>query len=756
MNAFQVTQKIYSQFELKRRQCRYLLSSFLGAKIIPRSRHRVPLRLQLSAVECGAACLAMILSYFGRHTTVTECRDRMGIGRDGSHAETIAKCARTYGLRVKAYSLADLTDFKYVQLPAIAHWEFNHFIVIERWSPQRVEIVDPSYGRRQLTSTDFAAGFTGVVLTFEPGPQFAYRDRKDPRSWRNYLIQYVLDKPGLLWQILGSSLLLQVLGLAVPIFTKILVDRVLPLQINSIMPVLALGMVMPILAQAVTNYLRASLLIYLQARIDTRMMLDFCDRLLALPFRFFEQRTTGDLLMRLASNATIRETLTSQTLSIVLDGAFVLGYLALLLAQAPIFGVVVLIAAILQLGLLGATTGLIHDLMQRDLLAQAESHSYLVESLTGILTLKASGCEDRAFDHWSNLFFNQLHVSLQRNHLGAGIDTAMLALRAGSPLVLLWVGALLVLNGAMSLGTMLALNAIAMAFLVPLASLVSNGQRLQLVGAHLERLVDVLAAEPEQNLHRVKTAPLLTGRIQLKQVSFRYDENAPFVLRNISLEIEPGQKIALVGRSGSGKSTLAKLLLGLYLPTMGEILYDGIPLQAVNWRTLRSQFGVVLQEPFLFSGSIRQNITVNNPSLSLAQVIQSAKLAAIHTDILQLPMGYETRIAEGGSGLSGGQRQRLAIARALVHQPAILLLDEATSHLDVVTEGLVEQNLNQLGCTRIAIAHRLSTIRNADTIFVVDRGEIIEQGSHTELLAQRGYYASLVNSSHLGETQSLI
>ena len=742
MNAFRVTQKIYSQIELMGRQWRYL--SFFSKSIMPWSKHRVPVKLQLSAVECGAACLAMILSYYGRPTSVVECRDRLGIGRDGVNAEAIAKTARTYGLRVKAYSIENLADFKYIPLPAIAHWDFSHFIAIESRSLKWVKIIDPGLGRRRLTMAEFAASFTGVVLTFEPGLQFECNAPKVQKSWRTYLIGYVLDKPGLLLQILASSLLLQVMGLLLPIFTKILVDRVLPFQITSIMPMLALGMAMPVLALIVTSYLRSTLLIYLQARTDSRMMLDFCDRLLALPFRFFEQRTTGDLLMRLASNATIRETLTGQTLSIVLDGAFVLGYLVLLFVQAPIFGLVVLIAGLLQLGLLFATTGRIHDLMQRDLIAQAESQSYLVETLTGILTVKASGCEDRAFDRWSNLFFNQLHVSLQRDRLAAGIDTAMLAIRAGSPLVLLWVGALLVLNGSMSLGTMLALNAIAIAFLVPLTSLVSNGQRLQLVGAHLERLTDVLAAEPEQKLYGVKAAPLLTGRIELKHVSFRYDPNAPLVLRDISLTIEPGQKIALVGRSGSGKSTLAKLLLGLYLPTTGEILYDDISLQNLNWRSLRSQFGVVLQEPFLFSGSIRQNIMVNNPSISLEQVIQAAKVAEIHENIVQLPMGYETRIAEGGSGLSGGQRQRLAISRALVHQPAILLLDEATSHLDVITEDLVEQNLSSLGCTRIAIAHRLSTIRNADIIFVVDGGEIVERGTHEQLVATEGYYASLV------------
>jgi ABC-type bacteriocin/lantibiotic exporter with double-glycine peptidase domain len=382
--------------------------------------------------------------------------------------------------------------------------------------------------------------------------------------------------------------------------------------------------------------------------------------------------------------------------------------------------------------------------MQRDLFAQAESQSYLVEALTGILTLKACGCEDNAFNHWSNLFFKQLNVSLQRNHLGAMVDTAMLSLRTVSPLVLLWVGTLYVLNGTMSLGTMLALNAIATAFLMPLSSLISNGQRLQLVGAHLERLTDVLTAESEQTLQGVQMAPRLTGRIELNQISFRYDPNALPVLHNISLTIEPGQKIALVGRSGSGKSTLAKLLLGLYLPTNGEILYDGIPLSALNWRTLRSQFGVVLQEPFLFSGSIRQNVAVNNPSLGFEQVKAAAQLAAIHDEIMQLPMAYETRIAEGGTGLSGGQRQRLTIARALAHQPAVLLLDEATSHLDGVTESLVEQNLSQLPCTRIVIAHRLSTVRNADQIFVLDKGIIVERGSHEELLKQQGHYASLV------------
>jgi ATP-binding cassette, subfamily B, bacterial len=715
-------------------------------------RRRMPVLLQMSATECGAACLAMVLCAFGRRTTVSECATRLGIGRDGATARSIAEAGRDYGLRVRAYSV-EPEDLRHVPLPAIVHWNFDHFIVLERWSPRAVDVIDPGSGRRRLTAEEFAEGLTGVVLACEPGDRFMPRVA-GRWAWLGYLRQYALHSPGVLAQVIGASLLLQVFGLVLPISSKIVIDHVVPHDGVDLLPMLGLGIVVLTIAYVVLAYLRSALLLYFQGRGDRRMMLSFCEHLFGLPYRYFEQRSSGDLLIRLSSNAAIRETLTSQTMSVILDGGLIVSYLALLVAQDPRFGGLVAAVGVVQVGLLIATSRRLRDLTQADLAAQGASQSYLIETLSGIATVKASGAEGRALDRWSDLFATQLNVSLRRSHLSAMVETGMSGLRTFAPLALLWFGAHQVLAGEMSIGTMIALNALGIAALAPLSSLIANGQQLQLVASHIERIADVFESEPEQDRESVAPAPALSGQIVLDGVGYRYSAQGPAALRDISLVIEPGQKVALVGKTGSGKSTLARLLLALYLPTEGEIRYDGVPVQDVELRSLRTQFGVVLQEPVLFSGSIRDNMTLGDPSVSLDLVQEAARTAAIHDEIAPLPMGYLTRLGEGGVGLSGGQRQRLALARALVRKPAILLLDEATSSLDVVTEAKIEQNLAKLGCTRIVIAHRLSTVRDADVIVVLDEGAIVERGTHDELVARGGHYARLVGTQ--GDSMTVI
>lgn len=708
-------------------------------------RPRVPEITQMSAVECGLACLAMVLSYHGRQTSIAELRAQSGLGRDGLTALSIVKIARNYNLRVRAISLQH-NDFRSVSLPAIVHWEFNHFIVVERWSSKGVLVVDPATGRRRLTPQQFDEGFTGVVITFEPGVHFDRSAASARLSLRKYLEQYIRQTPIIMLQVLGISLLLLGFGLVLPLLTKFILDDVLPLRLNSLVLELGAGIVLLILTQTSATLLREWLLVSLRARIDMRMMLDFFERLLTLPYTFFQLRSSGDLMARMSSNTVIRDTLSNQMFSTLLDGSSVIIYFFILAWQSLPFALLALGLGSLQMILILCSNRATRVLAHRELTAQGKSQGYLAEALAGMATLKAAGAEDQAMEQWTNLYLEQLNISVSRSYLSAIISAMMGLMSSFAPLALLWLGVTQVLNGSLSVGTMFALNTLATAFLGPFGSLVGSIQQIQVVRAHFERLADINTAAPEQDRTVALPPPYLSGQIQLDHVSFRYDLEAPEVLRDINLRIHAGQKVALVGRTGSGKSTLGKLLLGLYLPTAGQILYDNFPLANLDYQDVRRQFGVVMQDTALFSGSVRHNITMHDPTMANERVVKAAQLAAIHEDIVKMPMSYETFISEGGSALSGGQRQRLALARAIAHQPAILLLDEATSHLDVITEKQVEQNLRQVNCTQIIIAHRLSTIRDANLIVVLDNGTIVEQGSHFDLMVRNGYYAQLVRS----------
>jgi ATP-binding cassette subfamily B protein len=723
-----------------------------GLATAPRTlwRRRVPVVLQMTTTECGAACLAMVLRYYGRATATDEIAGQMGIGRDGASALAIAETARGHGLTVHAYT-GEPAMLAALPGPAILHWNFAHYVVLERWQPAGAVIVDPAQGRRTVSTAEFDRSFTGVLLTLTPGPTF--RRRRHAASagiWRQQLQRLVVATGA--WRtglaVLAVTLLVQALALTLPWLTQLLVDRVVPQRATHLVPLLAAGIATVVIMHMVVGLTRRMLLIRLQAGVDTQLMTGFLDHLLALPYRFFQQRTSGDLLMRLSSNTVMRELLTTQTIGAVMDGLMVVSFLAVLLVQAPVYGLVTLGIGLGQVCLLLVSTGRMHDLAQRHLTTQAEAQAYLVEALAGVNLVKATGAEQRVIQRWTALHHKALGVSLDKQQLSALIQTLLDGLQTAAPLTLLLMGAYQVLAGTLTLGQMLALNALAVGFLAPLDALVGSAQQFQTVGAHLNRLADVLGT-PREDAGTV--APTLSGQIELDRVSYRYDRHSAPILREVSVSIAPGQKVAIVGRSGSGKSTLARLLMGLDDPTGGEIRFDGVPLAQMDRGALRRQIGAVLQEVFLFSGSIRQNLAFGLDSCTLEDLLEATRLAGIDRDIAQMPMDFETLVAEGGAGLSGGQRQRLALARALVRRPAILLLDEATSHLDTATEAQIQHNLAGLGCTQVIIAHRLSTIRHADLILVMDEGRIVARGTHADLLAQGGLYATLCQEGQAAE-----
>ncbi len=705
---------------------------------------RVPVVVQLSAVECGAACLAMILGYFGRKTRIAECRDVCSPGRDGVNAQIIAKAARQFGLSVRAFSLQH-TDFSAIALPAIIHWNFNHFVVLERWSPRQMTIVDPAFGRRTVSAREFDQRFTGIVLICTPGPAFERRRSAGQSPWRSFA-RTLLDAPTLVAQILMASLLLQGVGFVLPLMTKIMVDNAFSDQFDQLTSRIVAGLILIALIKLAVQYTRSLLVLQFQLRFDTQLMGHFFRHLLGLPLAFFEQRTTGDLLMRLSSNSAIREIITGQVLSLLLDGLMMVVYLGGLLWVSPLFAATVVLLGLAQVLLLLGTNARTQQLIEADLVTQSEAQGYLVETLGGVATIKSAGAEQQVFAHWQNLFFKQRNSTLHRQRWAALIDGILATFQLITPLVLLWLGLRYVHSGALNLGSMLALTAIATLALAPVNALIGQGQRFQVLGAYLERLFDVLNAVPEQAEAASYQRPTLQGGVELANVAFRYDQHSPLVLRDVSLQVAPGQKVAIVGRSGSGKTTLAKLMLGLYRPDQGRIAYDGIDLEDCDRAHIRAQMGVVMQDSILFSGSLRQNIAFHRHALTLEEIVAAAQRAGLHQDIQALPMGYETRISEGSAGLSGGQRQRVALARALAKAPALLILDEATSHLDTTTERIVEVNLSALTCTRIVIAHRLSTIRDADIIVVMEQGAIVEQGTHAELLARDGAYTALLRN----------
>jgi subfamily B ATP-binding cassette protein HlyB/CyaB len=716
----------------------------------PKRAKKYPALLQFSETDCGAASLAMILRYYGKHVSINRLRELANVGRDGASLYSLSEAAEALGFEARGVRVSP-DHLQKVELPAIAHWEGFHYIVLYEVTPTHVIVADPAMGLRRLTQEEFSKGWTGYLLLMKPTPKMEEVE-ETPSSFGKF---WPILKPyrGLLIEIGIATLLLQLFGLASPIFTQVIIDRVLVHKSVSMLNTMLVGMMLIAVFQAVTISLRQYLMVHTARRIDLTMVVGFYQHLLSLPLRFFEERKVGDILKRLQENAKIRHILTGKALGVILDCFMMIVYIALmffysaklaLLAMAFMPGYVILTLMM---------TPVLRRQFRESFIRLSEAESHVVESVTGIGTVKATAAERRIRWRLEGLLVKALNVEFRGAMTNTAATGFAAVLQTLQTVVLFWYGAHLVLAEELSIGQLVAFNVLVANITRPVLNLIDLWRDFQEVKIAFERLDEVLDAKPEQDANQrgAMRLPPIKGHIKFENVTFRYpsrpDKN---ILQNIDLEVLPGQTVALVGRSGAGKTTFASLLLRLHEPTSGKILIDGYDTKQVTLNSLRAQIGVVPQEVFLFSGTIRENIAFGEQDARLEEVVGAAMLAGAHEFISELPLGYETEIGERGQSMSGGQRQRIAIARAIYKKPRILIFDEATSALDTESERAIQQNLTHIlkDRTTFIIAHRLSTVQNADLIIVLDQGHIVEAGNHYALMEQRGLYYYL-NSQQL-------
>ena len=707
-----------------------------------RITRRYPFFAQQSGSDCGAACLVMVARYWGKNFSVNRVRDIANVDRNGASLRGLSAAAESIGYSTRPVK-ASLDQLAKQKLPAIAHWEGKHYVVVYEVTPKQVIIADPAIGQRHLTYPEFKAGWTGYTLLLQPTALIKKLKDTTTPFWQ--FIQLVSPHGQVLLEVFITSLLIQIFGLITPLFTQLLLDRVVVQGSTLTLTAVGLGLVIFGLFRVAMTGLRQYLLDHTANRVHIAMIVGFIRHTFRLPMSFFESRYVGDIIARVQENRKIENFLTGEALSIVLDLLTVFVYVGLMFWYSWKMALLALVIVPPFFLLALIATPFLQKISREIFAALAEESSYLIQSLTGVSTVKSLAVEQTVRWRWEEFLNKSIRKNFSGQVMGNRLQMFSLTIESLVTTGLLWFGAWLVIQGELTIGQLVAFNMLIGNVISPFQRLTVLWNQLQEVVIAMERINDVIDTEPEEDLQSQARQYLteLRGNIIFDNVTFRYHPESDInVLENLSFEVKAGQTVALVGRSGSGKTTISKLVLGLYPPTDGKILIDGYDITAISLPSLRNKVGVVDQDTFLFGGTIRENLTMAYPSATLEDIVDAGRLAGADEFIQRLPMGYETQIGEGGGLLSGGQRQRLAIARALLGNPCLLVFDEATSHLDVESERIIQTNLNTIlhGRTSLIIAHRLSTVRNADIILVLDRGVLIEQGNHEELMAKRGHY----------------
>lgn len=681
--------------------------------------------LQSEAAECGLASLTMISNSYGQFHNLQELRHKFSFSLKGAKLNQLIHIAQQLGFQTRALRL-DMEDLGNLKLPCILHWDLNHFVVLAKVKGGKATILDPAIGKRTIPLSEVSDHFTGVALELTPGNDFKPRKASPSVSIRQ-LTGSISGLWRALAQILLLSIALQVFVVLGPFFMQWVVDQVLVSADKNLLTVLGLGFGLALLLQIAIGLLRGWSVVYLSSRLGLQWMGNVFAHALRLPLDFFEKRHLGDITSRMGSVQAIQRTLTTSFVEALIDGLMAIVTLALMLVYSWKLALVTLLAVALYFGIRLIAYRPLRDGTEQQLVASAKQQTHLLESLRGMQSVKVAGTEGQRRSSYDNLMVDTVNHEIRLARMGLGFNSASQLVFGVERIAVIWIGALLTLSNVFSVGMLIAYLAYKDQFAGRMAGLIDKFIEFRMLRLHGERLADIVLTEPEDADIRPELEAPVDTRIEVENLGFRYADGEPWVLKDCSLTIAPGESVAIVGASGCGKTTLVKLLLGLLKPNEGSIRIGGLDIQKVGPRNIRKIVGAVMQDDQLFGGSIADNISFFDPEMDQAKVERAAKMAAIHDEIAAMPMGYHSLIGDMGSSLSGGQKQRVILARALYREPKLLFLDEATSHLDVTNEHLVNEAVKQLAVTKVIVAHRPETIASADRVLVVHGGRIAQE-----------------------------
>ena len=708
---------------------------------------KVPVVMQMEALECGAACLTMILAYYEKWIPLEQVRADCGVSRDGSNAKNILKAARNYGFIAKAYRYEPADLRKNGMFPCIIHWNFNHFVVLNGFKGDKAVLNDPARGTYSVSMKTFDDSFTGICLLFEPTDDFVPEGK--PKSVLSFAKARLKGAGAAIVFVILTTVTSSLFGIINPAFSRIFLDRLLSGKNPDWFTPFILALIGIAAIQLVVEWIRAIYSVRINGKLSAIGSTSFMWQVLRMPMEFFSQRMAGDIQQRQSANAGIANALVSTFAPLALNTIMMIFYLVVMIRYSFMLTLVGLASIVINLLVSQIISKKRVNITRVQMRDAGKLSGATVAGIEMIETIKASGAENGFFEKWSGYqaSVNTQQVKYAKMNQMLGMIPSLVSSLANSAVLIL--GVYLTINGAFTVGMIMAFQGFLASFSAPAMTLVSAGQTLQEMRTEMERVEDVMKYPTDVNYEETAEDAeydKLSGCIEMKNVTFGYSRLSEPLIKDFNLTLKTGSRVAFVGASGCGKSTLSKLISGLYKPWSGEILFDGKPADKIDRSVFTSSLAVVDQDIILFEDTIANNIKMWDSSIEDFEMIMAARDAQLHTDIMQRAGGYQYRITEGGKDFSGGQRQRMEIARVLAQDPTILILDEATSALDAKTEYDVVKSIKDRGITCIVVAHRLSTIRDCDEIIVLDYGNVIERGTHEELYAKGGVYARLISN----------